>query len=87
MTRPTLTVEEAKEQLDRMIARKLEQRRDLTSAAVSAVAARAGEIVAELEAGRFPRWPELAPLTSGERAAVYRAVAAGYAAGRTSHDD
>lgn len=80
MTRPTFTVEQAKEQLDRMIARKLDQRRELTSAAVAAAAPRAVEIVAELEAGRFPRWPELAPLTSGERAAVYRAIAAGVAA-------
>jgi hypothetical protein len=87
MTRPTMTVAEAKERLDQMIARKLEQRRDMTEAAVAAVAARAAEIVAELEAGRFPRWPELAPLTNGERAAVYRAVVAGHAAGRTSNVD
>jgi len=84
MTRPTFTVAEAKEQLDAMIARKVKQRRELVEVAVAAAAPRAVEIVAELEAGRFPRWPELAPLTNGERAGVYRAVAAGVAAARSN---
>lgn len=84
MTRPTFTVEEAKAKLDAMIEQKVRQRRDLVEAAVAAAAPRAVEIVADLQAGRFPRWPELAPLTNGERAGVYRAVEAGVAAARSS---
>lgn len=87
MTRPTFTVQEAKEQLDAMIARKVKQRRELVEVAVAAAAPRAVEIVAELEAGRFPRWPELAPLTTAERAAVYRAMAAGTAAAGSTDVD
>lgn len=87
MTRPTFTVAEAKEQLDAMIARKLEARRGLCEAAITAAAPRARGIVAELEAGRFPFWPELAPLTKAERAAVYRAMTAGLSAGSATHDD
>lgn len=87
MTRPTFTVEEAKDRLDQMIESKLKQRRELVEVAVSAAVPRARGIVAELEAGRFPRWPELAPLTNGERAAVYRAIAAGVAAGSVTDVD
>lgn len=86
MTRPTMTVKEAKDELDRMIARKLEGRRGLCEVAISAAVPRARGIVAEVEAGRFPWWPELAPLTRGERTAVYRAIAAGIAAGSSDVD-
>lgn len=80
MSRPTFTVAEAKEQLDAMIRRKVEKRRELVEVAVSAAAPRAAELLVEIQAGRFPRWPELAPLTNAERAAVYRAVVAGVTA-------
>ena len=40
MERPTMTVAEAKERLDQMIARKLEQRRGLCEAAITAAAIR-----------------------------------------------
>lgn len=86
MGRPTFTVAEAKEQLDAMIRRKVEARRELVEAAVSAAAPRAVELLAEIKAGRFPRWPELAPLTNGERAAVYQAISAGVAAAGGSLD-
>jgi len=86
MDRPSMTVAEAKEQLDKMIARKLNQRRGLCEVAISAGAPRARGIVAEVEAGRFPWWPELAPLTKAERVAVYRAIAAGLAAGSADVD-
>lgn len=77
MSRPTFTVAEAKEQLDAMIRRKVEARRELVEAAVQAAAARAVELSTAIQAGRFPRWPELAPLTNAERTAVYRAILAG----------
>lgn len=86
MTRPTMTVEEAKAQLDAMVARKIERRKTLVEAAVTAAIPQAAVIVAQLEAGQRPWWPALAPLTTGERAGVYRAVAAG-AAGSSSDVD
>lgn len=75
--RPTMTVEEAKAQLDRMIARKVAIRRQLVDVAVQSGAERAATVAADLEARRRPWWPELAPLTPTERAAVYRAITAG----------
>lgn len=86
MGRPTFTVAEAKEELDAMIKRRVEARRALVEAAVSAAAPEAARIVAEVKAGRFPRWPALAPLTNGERAAVYRALTAGLAEGSSDVD-
>ena len=80
------TPDEARQMLDAMIARRLDYRRELSSVAVSAAVPRAAEVVAEVEAGRRPWWPELAPLTPGERLAVYRAIAAGVAAGSSDAD-
>jgi hypothetical protein len=79
MTRPTLTVTEAKEQLDKMIARKLDARRALVDDAVRAGVRQLSRVLSDLDEGRKPWWSELAPLTGGERAAVYRAMAAGAA--------
>ena len=86
MNRPTMTVAEAKQQLDAMVARKIERRRALVEAAVAAAVPQAAGIIAQLEAGQRPWWPALAPLTTGERAGVYRAMAAG-AAGSSSDVD
>jgi len=80
------TPDEARQLLDAMIRRRLAYRHELASVAVSAGAPRAAEVVAEVEAGRRPWWPELAPLTPAERLAVYRAISAG-SAGRSSDAD
>lgn len=84
MRRQTMTVEQAKVQLDRMIERKVAARRQLVDAAVQAGAGRAAGVVADLEARRRPWWPELAPLTTAERVAVYRAITAGAASAEGS---
>jgi hypothetical protein len=86
MQRPTMTVSEAKEQLDAMIQRRIEVRKGLVDAAVLAGSKRAAEVVDALDKRRRPWWPALAPLTSGERAAVYKAIAAGAAAGSADVD-
>lgn len=86
MTQIATTPEEVRQQLDAMIARRLDYRRELSSVAVSAAVPRAAEVVAAVNAGRRPWWPELAPLTPGERLAVYRAIAAGVAAGSPNVD-
>lgn len=86
--RAQMTVADAKQQLDAMVQRKLEQRRKLADAALVAGVADVDRVQAELEAGRRPWWPELAPLTTAERATVYRSIVAGLAAGKVAdHDD
>lgn len=79
MKRPTMTVEQAKAQLDAMIERRVEGRKALVDAAVRAGVKRLSRILSDLDEGKRPWWPELAPLTGGERGAVYRAMAAGAA--------
>ncbi len=86
MRRPAITVAEAKQQLDEMIARRLETRRELCSVAVSAAVPQADAIAAAVAAGGRPWWPELAPLTTGERRAVYEAVTAGVAGNRSANN-
>jgi len=86
MPREQMTVEEAKAQLDAMIERKLATRRALVDAAVKAGVGQLSRVLSDLDEGKRPWWPELAPLTGGERGAVYRAMAAG-AAGSSDHVD
>lgn len=80
-------VEQAARDLEANVKRQVERRRGLLEAAVTAAAPMALGIVSELEAGARPWWPELAPLTTAERAAVYRAMAAGTAAAGSTDVD